>query len=104
MNDTNSSIPDTGDYRVSPFTGYMIGCTIYLPIVSWITYIIINKPWFYEVYFAISCSSLEATPGEDIWDKKLFAFIKDLLAYIAIVLLMAPFIVAMCNSCLPSGL
>ena len=93
MNDIASSIPDTGDYRVAPLTGCMIACTIYLPIVSWITYIIINKPWFYEVYFAISCSSLEATPGEDIWDKKLFAFIKDPLAYIAIVLLMAPFIV-----------
>ena len=32
----NSSIPDTGDYRVTPFTGFMIACTIYLPIVSWI--------------------------------------------------------------------
>ena len=45
--DINSSILDTGDYRVTPFTRYMIACTIYLPIVSWITYIIINKVWFY---------------------------------------------------------
>ena len=93
MNDTDSGIPDTGDYRVTSLTGYMIACTIYLPIVSWITYIIINKPWFYEVYSAISRLSLEVTPEGDIWDKKLFAFIKDPLAYIAIVFLMAPFIV-----------
>ena len=48
--DTNSSIPDTGDYRVAPLTGYMIGCAI---LLSWITYIIINKLWFYKVYSAI---------------------------------------------------
>ena len=28
-NNINSNIPDTGDYRVTPFTGYMIACTIY---------------------------------------------------------------------------
>ena len=87
---TNSSIPDTGDYRVTPLTGYMIGCAIYLPIVSWITYIIINKPWFYEVYLAINQWSLEADHMPE--DKKLYAFIKDPLAYIAIAILMVPFI------------
>ena len=47
------------------------------------------------MYSAISRLSLEVTPEGDIWDKKLFAFIKDPLAYIAIVFLMAPFIYAM---------
>ena len=51
-NDTNSSIPNIGDYRVAPLTGYMIGCTIYLPIVSWIVRIIYYES-FYEIYLAI---------------------------------------------------
>ena len=52
--DTNYTMPDTGDYKVAPFTGYMIACTVYLPIVSWITYIILNKSWFIEVYSAVN--------------------------------------------------
>ena len=92
--DINSSIPDTGDYRVAPLTGCMIGCTIYLPIVSWVTYIIINKLWFYEVYSAISQlgNGADCMPVQDTWDEKLFAFIKDLRAYIVAVFLIAPFI------------
>ena len=92
---TNSSIPDTGDYRVAPLTGYMIGCTIYLPIMSWITYIIINKPWFYKVYSAINqlgTGRASHMPEGYKWNKKLFAFTKDPWAYTAIVLLMVPFI------------
>ena len=88
-NNINSSIPDTGDYRVAPLTGYMIGCTICLPIVSWITYIIINKPWFYEVYFAINQLS---NGGVKTWTHKLFAFTKDYLAYISIGVLIILFI------------
>ena len=51
--DTNSTTPDTGAYKVAPFTKYMIACAVYLSMVSWITYIILNKLWFYEVYAAI---------------------------------------------------
>ena len=101
---TNSSVPDTGVYRVAPFTGYMIACTIYLPIVSWITYIIINKLWFYKVYSAIhqlGTGKADHMPEGDDWDKKLFAFIKDPLAYIAIVLLMVPFIAFIVGTYLP---
>ena len=43
----------TGDYRVAPLIGHMIGCTIYLPNASWIIYLILNRVWFYEVYSAI---------------------------------------------------
>ena len=100
----NSSMPDTGDYRVAPLTGCMIVCTIWLPIVSWITYIIINKPWFYKVYSAISqlgTRRADHMPEGDTWNKKLLAFIKDPLAYIAIVLLMVPFIVFIVATYLP---
>ena len=101
--DTDSSIPNTGDYRVLPLTGYMIACTIWLPIVSWITYIILNKPWFYEVYSAIHQlnNGADRMPEQDTWNKKLFAFIKDPLAYFSVVLLMAPFIVFTVATYLP---
>ena len=97
----NSTTPNTGDYRVAIFTRYMVACTIFLPIVSWITYIIINKSWFYEIYSAIS--ALE-DPNyfqrlQNLWDAnrsdwqyKLFNFIKNPSAYIAIVLSMLAFI------------
>ena len=35
---TNSSVLSTGDYKVSPLTGYMIGCTMYLLIASRVIY------------------------------------------------------------------
>ena len=101
--DTNSSIPNTGDYRVAPLTGYMIGCAIYLPIVSWITYIVLNKPWFYEVYSAINqlSNGVDHMPPQDTWDEKLFAFIKDPWAYIATIFLIASFIAFTVGSYLP---
>ena len=94
-NDTNSTIPNTGDYRVTGYTGYVISCTIYLPIVSWITYIILNKSWFYEVYSAInqlSNGAEEKLPHRSCIIK-LLAFIKDPLAYIVVLFLMIPFLV-----------
>ena len=109
--DINSSILDTGDYRVAPFTGYMIACTIYLPIVSWITYIILNKLWFYEVYSAINqlSNGADSMPEEDTWDEKLFVFIKDyrhtlynrLSSYTADVFLLIPFAMFSVGSYLP---
>ena len=92
--DIDTNIPNTGDYKVTPLTGCMIACTIYLPIVSWITYTILNKPWFYEVYSAINqmTNGADRMPQRDSWDNKLFAFIKDPLAYIAVVFLIGPFV------------
>ena len=92
--DTNSSIPDTGDYKVSPFSRYMIACSIYLPILSWITYIILNKSWFFEVFSAIyqMTNGADSMSPQDMWYKKLLAFLKDPLAYIVIVVLMLSFV------------
>ena len=92
--DTNSSIPDTGDYKVSPFSRYMIACSIYLPILSWITYIILNKSWFFEVFSAIyqMTNGADSMSPQDIWYKKLLAFLKDPLAYIVTVVLMLSFV------------
>ena len=89
-----STIPDTGDYKVAPFTGYMIACTVYLPIASWITYIILNKLWFFEVYSAINQMTTVANhmTSQPSWDKKLLAVYKDPLAYIAVLFLMLPFV------------
>ena len=92
--DRGSGIPDTGDYKVAPFTGYMIACSIYLPIISWITYIILNKLWFFEVYSAIyqMTNGADHMPPQHSWDKKLLAVYKDPLAYIAVLFLMLPFV------------
>ena len=92
--DTNSSIPDMGDYKISPFTRYMIACSIYLPILSWITYIILNKSWFFEVYSAIyeMTNGADSMLPQDIWNKKLFAVLKDPLAYIVTMVLMLSFV------------
>ena len=100
--DTNDIIPDTGEYKVTPFTGYMIVCTVYLPIVSWITYIILNKLWFYEVYSAIYqlSNGADCMSQRKALHKKLFAFIKDPLAYTAIVFLIGPFIAFTVGACL----
>ena len=64
------------------------------------TYIILNKLWFYEVYSVINqLKSANHMHLQDIWDenryvwdKKLIDFITNPLAYIAIVCLMASFI------------
>ena len=87
--DTNSTIPDTGDYKVARFTWYMMVCPVYLPIVSWVTYIILNKLWFYEVYSAINqlSNGADRMPERHSWNKKLLAFLKNPLAYIAAVVL-----------------
>ena len=92
--DTNNTVPDTGGYKLSICTGIMIVCTICLPIISWITYIILNKLWFFEVYSAINEMSNAANhmPARHSWNKKILASLKDPLAYVVIVLLMLPFV------------
>ena len=92
--DINNAIPDTGDYKVAPFTWYMMVCTIYLPILSWVAYIRLNRLWFHEVYADINQLNVRANqmPPHDTWDKKLLSFVKDPSAYIAVVFLMLPFV------------
>ena len=95
-----SNITNTGEYRVAFLTGCMIICTILLPIVCWISYIIINKAWFYEIYSAISIlqHANDRQELQNLWDEnssdwqyKVFDFIKNpctnntiVLGYIAI--------------------
>ena len=95
---TNSNTPNTGDYKVAPLTGYMIGCTVHLPIASWITFIIVNKAWFCKVYSAISNGRANYLPEKD---KKLYEFIKAPRAYIATMYLMVPFIIFIVGAYMP---
>ena len=90
----NDIIPNTGDYRVTPYTGYMIACTVYIPILSWVTYIVLNKLWFYEVFSAINqmTTGADDMPEQDTWNYKLFAFTTDPLGYISALLLIASFV------------
>ena len=101
---TNSSTTVTGDYKITPITGIMIAFSIYLPIMSWITYIITNKPWFYKVFSAIyqiGTGRADRMPDETTWNYKLFACIKDPCAYVAAAFLMVPFIAFIVATYLP---
>ena len=92
--DAEASKPNnTGDYEMTPPTGCMIACTIYLPIAAWITYIILNKLWFFEVYSAINQLSTgsERMLPPDSWDDKLFAFVREYWSYIVTLFLVLPF-------------
>jgi len=92
----------SGSYVVAPFTRYMIFCCAYLPIASWIAYIILNKYWFYEVFSVIKQSLDQEIHLQSIstW-VKLFSFVFDPAAYISITLLMLPFIAFTIGAFLP---
>ena len=45
--------PSIGSYTSSHFTWYMMVCTAYLPFISWIAVVLLNKYWFYEIYSLI---------------------------------------------------
>ena len=85
-NRTNS----TGDYSVAPYTRYMIFCGAYLPLMSGACYIILNKHWFLQVSWILH-------NGKDAHQKmhyshitsmptrvKLFGFLRDKYAYLAV--------------------
>lgn len=101
--DTGGIVPNSGDYKVAPYTLYMIFCVVYLPIASWVVYIRLNKFWFYEVYSLIN--QFNATPANYIWtlpsSMKLTAFLVDPVSYVVVIFLMVPFIVFTVGTYLP---
>ena len=103
--DINSSILETGDYRVAPFTGFMIACTIYLPIINWIVHIVHNGNSFYQVYSAIHQlnTGYGADNADNImpWKDTAHTTQLFLLYDLAVVLLMAPFIAFTVGAYLP---
>ena len=92
----------TGSYKSVAFTRYMIFCCAYLPIASWIVFIILNKYWFYEVFSVIKQSADQEICMQSIstWIK-LMSFVFDPAAYISITLLMLPFIAFTIGAFLP---
>jgi len=94
-NSTNDSVPNTGDYKVKAYTGYMIACTMFLPIASWIVYIIINKLSFYEVYSTIYHlnNGADDMPPEVSLKDKIFPVSKDHLVYTATLILTVLFFI-----------
>ena len=91
--------PETGDYRTTPFTRYMIFCGAYLPFASILVYILLNKYWFLEMYQVISEDKdwVDYIPISVKW----LAFLVDFKAYIAVVLLMVPVIPFVVGAFLP---
>ena len=87
-NGSNESV--VGNYSVAPYTRYMIFCGAYLPLMSGACYIILNKHWFLQIswilyndknapqkmhYFNITSMPTRV---------KLFGFLRDKYAYIAV--------------------
>ena len=104
----NSTTPEsqTGNYTSAPYTRYMIFCGMYLPVVSMAVYVILNKYWFLQIYWLIKNqgkSSVVTDKQAQTFYKyqsiklipqsvKMMAFLRDPLAYIAVIFLIAPFI------------
>ena len=98
----DDSTPNTGNYRVAPFTGYMIGFALCLPIFSSAVYMLLNKLWFYEVYSVIHLSTTTNSSGSKLlWNMKLFAFVRDPLALLSVVIFIVLFIVFAVGTYLP---
>jgi len=83
--------PEEGDYTVTSYTSYMIFCGAYLPLMSAATYIIVNKHWFLQLSWILYNK-------EDAVEKmnylhitsmptrvKLFGFMRDKHAYLAVI-------------------
>jgi len=106
---------ETGDYSSAPYTRYMIFCGAYLPVVSMLTYVILNKYWFLNIYWLIKNNGvLSADSNKEIvtlikyqYIKKMpesvktMAFLRDPIAYIAVIFLMVPFIPFVVGTFLP---
>ena len=82
--------PDKGDYSVAPFTRYMIFCGVYLPLMSAACYIILNKHWFLQVSWILNNEN-DASQKMNYLNitsmpvrVKLFGFLRDKYAYIAV--------------------
>lgn len=104
--DDTDIVPNTGKYKVSAFAGYMIGCCLCLPIFSSAAYILLNKLWFYEVFSLIHHSRIIrranlTTESRLVWNFKLFAFIRDPLAYFTVSILITLFIIFTVGTYLP---
>ena len=102
---------NTGIYRMTPFTGYMIGFALCVPIFSSAVFALLNKLWFYELYTVIHRSTrcrcknhthvFESKTLKLSWSIKLFAFIRDPKAIPAVIVLMTLFIIFSIGAYLP---
>ena len=98
---TNTSENATGSYKMSGFAFLMIFSSAYLPTASWITFIIVNKYWFYEIYSNIKQSSHDQEVHLQFISPwvKFVAFFVDPAAYVVSSIFLMPvfifFIVAM---------
>ena len=94
--------PITGSYTSTTFTRFMIAGSTYLPIASYVVYIILNKHWFYEVYSVIKQSSASEVDVESIPPSiKFLSSVVDPVAYILAIFLIVSFIFFTVGAFLP---
>ena len=83
--------PEEGDYKVTSYTSFMIFCGAYLPLMSAASYIILNKHWFLQISWILyhKENALEQMNYLHITSMptqvKLFGFMRDKHAYIAVI-------------------
>ena len=83
--------PEEGDYKVTSYTSFMIFCGAYLPLMSAASYIILNKHWFLQISWILyhKEKALEQMNYLHITSMptrvKLFGFMRDKHAYIAVI-------------------
>jgi len=96
----------TGSYTSAAYTRYMIFCGAYLPVASLCVYILLNKYWFLQIFWLIKNKGfLSADSDKERMtlvkyqyikrmpdSVKTMAFLRDPLAYFAVIFLMVPFI------------
>jgi len=84
---------ETGTYKSTHLTRYMIFCGVYLPFASAISYIIINKYWFVTIFKSVKDGQIEVprfSNGELCHG--LCHFLGQPSAYFALVILTLPFV------------
>ena len=91
--------PEEGDYKVTSYTSYMIFCAAYLPLMSAASYIILNKHWFLQISWILYHKE-EAVEQMNYLHMtsmptrvKLFGFMRDKHAYMAVIMF-APLFIA----------
>ena len=91
---------NTGNYRMTPYTGYMIGFALCFPIFASVVFVLLNKSVIHRSTITCICRS-ESNTLKLLWSIKLFAFIRDPIALLAVIVFMTLFIIFSVGAYLP---
>ena len=101
--------PETGEYKISGYTIFMAACGAYLSVASIVAYVIVNKYWFLQIYWLINDEGKSALNNQKKYQYikriassfKTLGFLRDPVAYIITLGLVAPFVAFLIGTYLP---